>query len=153
MAPLYNYMQLQRRGFNHSGRNEDPRVHDMILGMQRGVLAQLLHPNVLKRISDTSLYGNTYSLTQVMSDLTAAIFDSGKLTTVSQNIQTDYVKRLIVIVGIRKASKYDNLAKAAALGQLNVIYDNASGFGFGQDDMTKGHNAYISLLIGNAIQG
>jgi len=153
MAPLYNYMQLQRRGFNHGGRNEDPRVHDMILGMQRSVLAQLLHPNVLKRISDTSLYGNTYSLTQVMNDLTDAIFESGKLTTVSQNIQTDYVKRLIAIVGVSGKSRYDNLAKAAALGQLNAIYDNASGFGFGQDDMLKGHNAYLSLLIGNAING
>ena len=151
MAPLYNYMQLQRRGFNHGSRNEEPRAHDMILGMQRNVLAQLLHPNVLKRISDTSLYGNDYSLTEVMSDLTAAIFDSGKLTSVSQNVQTDYVKRLIAIVGVSKPSRYDNLAKAAALGQLNAIYDNASGFGFGQDAMTKDHNAYIALLIGNAI--
>lgn len=151
MAPLYNYMQLQRRGFNHGGRNEDPRAHDMIIGMQRNVLAHLMHPNVLKRISDTSLYGNEYSLTEVMTDLTAAIFNSGKLTTVSQNIQTDYVKRLIAIVGVSKPSRYDNLARAAALGQLNAIYDNVSGFGFGQDAVTKDHNAYIALLIKNAI--
>lgn len=151
MAPLYNYMQLQRRGFNHGGRNEDPRAHDMIIGMQRNVLAHLMHPNVLKRISDTSLYGNEYSLTEVMTDLTAAIFNNGKLTTVSQNIQTDYVKRLIAIVGVSKPSRYDNLARAAALGQLNAIYDNASGFDFGQDAVTKDHNAYIALLIKNAI--
>ena len=151
MAPLYNYMQLQRRGFNHGGRNEDPRAHDMILRMQHTVLTQLLHPNVLKRISDTALYGNEYSLTQVMSDLTNAIFDSGELTSISQNLQTDYVKRLIAIVGVTKTSRYDNLARAAALGQLNAIYDNASGFGFGQNKMVKDHNAYLSLLIKNAI--
>ena len=153
MQPLYNYMQHQRRGFNHYGKNEDPKAHDMILHMQKSVLNQLLHRNVLKRISDTSLYGNDYSLSAVMSDLTAAIFVNNKeSSSTSRNIQVEYVKRLIDIAGVNKPSPYDNLAKAAALGQLNNILDNSSSMGFGKDDEAKVQDAYIGLLISKALK-
>ncbi len=153
MQPLYNYMQHQRRGFNHYGKNEDPKAHDMILHMQKSVLNQLLHKNVLKRISDTSLYGNDYSLTAVMSDLTAAIFvDEKKSSSTSRNIQVEYVKRLIAIAGVNKPSPYDNLAKAAALGQLNNILENSSSIGFGKTDEAKAQDDYISLLISKALK-
>ncbi|QBG37828.1 zinc-dependent metalloprotease [Litorilituus sediminis] len=153
MQPLYNYMQHQRRGFNHYGKNEDPKAHDMILNMQKSVLSQVLHKNVLKRISDTSLYGNEYSLTHMFNDLTAAIFvDSKKATSLSHNIQIEYVNRLIAIAGVKAKSSYDNLAKTAALGQLNNILDNASSMGFGKNDTTKAHDAYISLMINKALK-
>ncbi|MDP2560712.1 zinc-dependent metalloprotease [Psychrobium sp. 1_MG-2023] len=147
MHPLFNYMQHQRRGFNHMGRNEDPRAHDMVLNMQKSVLTQLLHPRVLKRVSDTSLYGNTYTLTNVLSDLTDAIFDDSKESSQSQNLQVEYVKRLIAISGLARSSSYDNLAKAAALGQLNNILDEVSGMGFTKGATTKAHHAYISQMI------
>ena len=153
MQPLYSYMQHQRRGFNHYNKNEDPKAHDMILHMQKSVLNQLLHPNVLKRISDTSLYGNDYSLTEVMTDLTAAIFvDSKKASSTSRNIQVEYVKRLIAIAGVAKPSTYDNLAKAAALGQLTEILDNSSSMGFGKSSEAKAQDAYISLMINKALK-
>jgi len=153
MQPLYSYMQHQRRGFNHFSKNEDPKAHDMILNMQKSVLNQLLHKNVLKRISDTSLYGNDYSLTAVMSDLTAAIFvDSKKASSTSHNVQVEYVNRLIAIAGVVKPSSYDNLAKAAALGQLNTILDNSSSMGFGKNAETKAQDAYISLMISKALK-
>jgi hypothetical protein len=153
MQPLYNYMQHQRRGFNHYGKNEDPKAHDMVLQMQKSVLNQLLHRNVLKRISDTSLYGNDYSLSAVMSDLTAAIFVNNKeSSSTSRNIQVEYVKRLIDIAGVNKPSPYDNLAKAAALGQLNGILDNSSSMSFGKGDEAKVQDAYISLLISKALK-
>jgi hypothetical protein len=153
MQPLYSYMQHQRRGFNHYSKNEDPKAHDMILNMQKSVLNQLLHKNVLKRISDTSLYGNDYSLTAVMSDLTAAIFvDSKQASSTSHNVQVEYVNRLIAIAGVIKPSSYDNLAKAAALGQLNVILDNSSSMGFGKNAETKAQDAYISLMISKALK-
>jgi hypothetical protein len=153
MSPLYSYMQHQRRGFNHYSKNEDPKAHDMILHMQKSVLNQLLHKNVLKRISDTSLYGNEYSLTEVMSDLTAAIFvDSKKASSTSHNVQVEYINRLIAIAGVVKPSPYDNLAKAAALGQLNTILDNTSSMGFGKNAETKAQDAYISLMISKALK-
>jgi len=153
MQPLYSYMQHQRRGFNHFSKNEDPKAHDMILNMQKSVLNQLLHKNVLKRISDTSLYGNDYSLTAVMSDLTAAIFvDGKKASSTSHNVQIEYVNRLIAIAGVVKPSSYDNLAKAAALGQLNNILDNSSSMGFGKSSEAKAQDAYISLMINKALK-
>ena len=153
MQPLYSFMQHQRRGFNHYSKNEDPKAHDMILNMQKSVLNQLLHKNVLKRISDTSLYGNDYSLTAVLADLTSAIFvDSKKASSSSHNVQIEYVKRLIAIAGVVKSSSYDNLAKAAALAQLNDILDNSSSMSFGKSAEAKAQDAYISLMIKKSLK-
>ncbi|MBU2893596.1 zinc-dependent metalloprotease [Colwellia sp. D2M02] len=153
MQPLYSYLQHQRRGFNHYGKNEDPKVHSMILNMQKSVLSQLLHVNVLKRISDTSLYGNDYTLNEVLTDLTKAIFvDKKQANSLNHNIQIEYVKRLITIAGVVKPSAYDNLAKTAALGQLTEILDNSSSLGFGKNSATKAHDAYISLMIQKALK-
>lgn len=151
MQPLYNYMQAQRRGFNHYGKNEDPKVHKMVLGMQKSVLDQVLHANVLQRISDSAYYGNEYSLNEVMNDLTAAIFVADKnATTLSQNLQIEYVSRLINVAGLSKASKYDNLAKAAALFQLQSILDKSTAWG--ADQATKAHKAYIDRMITKALE-
>jgi len=151
MQPLYNYLQQQRRGFNHYGKNEDPKAHKMILGMQKTVLAQLLHPAVMLRISDTALYGNEYSLTQFMDDLTASIFvDSKESTSISHNLQIEYVNQLIAIAGLGKASKHDNLAKTAALYQLTQIADTSVGWG--ADTATKAHKKYIDHLIAKALE-
>ncbi|MEJ2912083.1 zinc-dependent metalloprotease [Pseudoalteromonas sp. C12FD-1] len=151
MQPLYNYLQQQRRGFNHYGKNEDPKAHKMILGMQKTVLAQLLHPAVMLRISDTALYGNEYSLTQFMDDLTASIFvDSKESTSISHNLQIEYVNQLIAIAGLGKASKHDNLAKTAALYQLTQIADTS--IGWGADTATKAHKKYIDHLIAKALE-
>jgi len=151
MQPLYNFMQQQRRGFNHYGKNEDPKPHKMILGMQKSVLAQLLHPAVLLRISDTALYGNEYSLTQFMEDLTASIFvDSKTANSISHNLQIEYVNQLIAIAGLEKASKYDNLAKTAALYQLTQIADKKVAWG--ADTATKAHKKYIDRLISKALE-
>ena len=151
MQPLYSYLQLQRRGFNHFGKNEDPKAHKMILGMQKSVLAQLLHPAVLLRITDTALYGNEYSLTQFMEDLTASIFVKSKdANSISHNLQIEYVNQLIAIAGLGKASKFDNLAKTAALYQLTQIADTSVAWG--ADTATKAHKKYIDRLIAKALE-
>ena len=152
MHPLYNFMQHQRRGFNHFGKNEDPKAHDMVLNMQKSVLDQLLHTNVLKRISDTELYGNSYSLTHFMNDLTSSIFvDAKNPSSLSRNVQIEYVNRLLRVVGVDKSSKYDNLAKVAALGQLSAILEQATAMSFGKSNNDKAHDAYLSLLINKAL--
>ncbi|WP_462156896.1 zinc-dependent metalloprotease [Pseudoalteromonas sp. GB56] len=151
MKPLYNYLQQQRRGFNHYGKNEDPKAHAMILGMQTSVLQQLLHPNVLQRISDSSLYGNEYDLNSMMQDLTAAIFvDSDEASSLSHNLQIEYVKQLISIAGVKKPSSHDNLAKASALSQLTSIRD--SKVSWGSSDAAKANKQYIDLLIDKALE-
>ena len=119
--------------------------------MQKGVLAQLLHPAVLLRISDTALYGNEYSLTQFMGDLTASIFvDSKNANSISHNLQIEYVNQLIAIADLKKASKYDNLAKTAALYQLTQIADQ--DVAWGADTATKAHKKYIDRLISKALE-
>ncbi|USD28395.1 zinc-dependent metalloprotease [Pseudoalteromonas sp. SCSIO 43201] len=151
MQPLYNYMQAQRRGFNHYGKNEDPKVHKMVLGMQKSVLDQVLHANVLQRISDSAYYGNQYSLNEFLNDLSAAIFvDDKHATTLSRNLQIEYVNRLIKVAGLTKASKYDNLAKSAALYQLQLILDKDTSWG--ADQATKAHKAYLDRLITKALE-
>ena len=151
MQPLYNQLLPQRRGFSHYGRNLDPKAHEMILGLQQSVLNQLLHKAVLQRISDSALYGNQYSLTSFMKDLTDSIFvDSRKASSQSHNLQVEYVKRLIAIAGLEKASDYDNLAKAAALLQLNTIQSNK--LPRGADDAAKAQKALIDLMISKALQ-
>jgi hypothetical protein len=151
MKPLYNYMQQQRRGFNHYGKNEDPQVHSMLLNMQKSVLDQLLHKNVLTRISDTALYGNQYSLSEFMNDLTSSIFVPAKTAnSMSHNLQINYVERLIAIAGLGKASSYDNLARAGALAQLHAIIDLSTPWGANQD--AKAQKAYVDLLIEKALK-
>jgi hypothetical protein len=151
MEPLFAYIQRQRRGFDHFGRNEDPKPHAMLLGAQKNVLAHILHPAVQTRMSDTALYGNEYSLEQMMGDLTTAIFDADikrDVNSYRRNLQTEYVEQLIKISGLEKASKYDHLAKAAALYELNRIQDmvdNNRG-----NRASKVHKFYLTDRINRA---
>ena len=93
---LYNYLQMQRRGFGFFGQPEDPKIHERVLTIQRGVINHLLSPRVQTRITDSRTYGNEYALTEMMSDLTSAVFDVDARTNVNvrQNLQLDYVNRL-----------------------------------------------------------
>ena len=149
MQPVLAYMQQQRRGFNHYGTNEDPRPHQMILNMQRNVFNHILHQNVLERISNTSLYGNEYSLTDMFNDLTGGIF-SGELTTLSQNLHIEYVNRLINIAGLNSDSGYDHLSQAAAVGQLRNIRNMSAPRR--ANDATQNHYNYLHLLIDRAFE-
>jgi len=151
-VPYFNQLQVQRRSFNNFGRNEDPKLHDMILNAQKRVLAHLLHKNVLKRMTDSALYGNEYELNQFMTDLTVAVFDADKksnITTQRQNLQIEYVNQMIGISGLKASSSYDHLSKAAATQQLRDIHDDYSSRRSGSK-ATKAHRAYINWLIENA---
>ncbi len=117
----------QRRGFDHYGKTEDPKIHDSVLGIQKGVLDQLLNPVVLKRVTDSALYGNTYTIGEVFSDLNDAVFAADAKTSVNsfrRNLQTEYVTRLAAMV---KGEGYDNGAKSMAVYSLNHIDDLLDG--------------------------
>lgn len=136
MEPLYAYLQRQRRGFSGWGRDESPRIHDMLLAAQKNVLNHLLHPNVTMRITDTALYGNEYTLDAMMKDLTNGIFAAdikGDVNTYRQNLQVEYVERLIAASGLESKSDYDTITQATAISELKRIADMA--------DNSRGNNA------------
>lgn len=98
---LVKHLQNQRRGFFHFGKNEDPKLHDMVIRSQKAVLNHIMHPRVLKRIQDSTLYGNEYSLAEMMTDLTKAVFKADAKSNVNsfrQNLQREYVERLAKMI-------------------------------------------------------
>ncbi|MBL0739740.1 zinc-dependent metalloprotease [Chryseolinea lacunae] len=146
-SELYAMLQVQRRGFNLFGANEDPKIHDRILAVQRDVLDHLLHQNTLQRIVDSELYGNTYKLSEVITDLTDAIFkdDLGKsVSSARQNLQTEYVNRLTSIQAIN--SSYSHVAKAEAFSELTRIKTSLAKTA-SPDAATKAHRQYVVHLI------
>src|SRR5690606_11773900 len=59
---LIAHLQEQRRGFDFYGfKRQDPLVHAWVRSMQEDVLRHLLSHRVLRRLSDSALYGNKYS--------------------------------------------------------------------------------------------
>ena len=111
----------QRRGFSHARDTEDPKLHQVIMGYQMEALAHLLHPTVCRRLVDTELYGNTYQVAEMMSDLTQAVFRADVNTDVKpirQNLQHVYTGGLISILD---SSRYDFVTQSAALSQLKTI--------------------------------
>ena len=98
-ADLLAHLQQQRRGFDFNQEDELPKLHDRIFKVQRALLDHLTNPEVQQRILDSSLYGNQYTLREVMTDLTLAIFtgDDKGLSAVRLNLQSDYLDRLIRI--------------------------------------------------------
>ena len=142
------YLQRQRRGFTIS---EDPQVHERILRYQNRILDQLLHPNVLNRMTNSTLYGNQYDITEFMIDLRKSIFDTDFNTSVSsirQYLQISYVNRLIKIIDNK--SKYDLISKSKAHYNLKWLKNNLN-----TNDgnlSTKQHRSYLIYLIESAIE-
>lgn len=120
---LIAHLQMQRRGFDFFDldANEDPKIHDSVLDIQKEVLDQILHKNTLARILDTSLYGNTYTLTEVMTDIDSAIMAGDPDDTANSfraALQIEYIERLIKISGLKEDSKYPSAAQSMAVSLL-----------------------------------
>jgi len=153
LAPndLYAYLQIQRRGFDFRRKTEDPKIHDQIAFFQRSILAHLLHPTVLKRMTDSRLYGNTYTVAQMMSDLTEGIFKEDlniNVTTTRQNLQHIYVDGLIS--GLSN-SKYDYISKSTLLYEIKKIEDMMKS-NKGKNEETKAHRKHIQFKIDKALK-
>ncbi|MGB3542938.1 zinc-dependent metalloprotease [Rubrivirga sp.] len=150
-ASVYGYLARQRRGFDFFSAPEDPRIHARALAIQRNVLDHLTHPNTVERITDARLYGNDYSLTEVMTDLTDAIFAAdleGDVNTFRQNLQVDYVTRLAALAADEKDA-YDSIAQTQGLAQLRAIEDlleDADG-----NAETRAHRDHLAFLIERAL--
>jgi hypothetical protein len=96
---LIAHLQQQRRGFDLGKETQDPKIHSRIFGIQQSLLNHLMHATVQQRIVDSTLYGNSYPLMDVMNDLTDAIMagdDPAKpVDAMRSNLQTEYVFRLL----------------------------------------------------------
>ena len=149
---LYAYLQAQRRGFGFFSQSEDPKIHEQILAIQKGVIDHLLHENTLERIVDSELYGNEYSLTEVMTELTNAIFKAditGNVSSVRQNLQITYTEKLVDILIGKSKDKYNNTAQSHALYFLKEIQKLASSLT--GDVSTKAHKVHLKTIVENAL--
>lgn len=152
-ADLYNYLAMQRRGYNFFRGPEDPKIHQQVLMYQKRILTHILHPNTLQRVVDSELYGNEYSLSAMMTDLNAAIFKadvSGNINMFRQNLQIEYSKMLIAIISGPKSKKYISNAQSMALYNLKEVKKMASN-GSGNIS-TKAHKSHLTTLINNALK-
>jgi len=150
---LYMNLQSQRRGFNFFSSPDDPKIHDRVLMIQSMVIDHLLAPTTLKRITDSRLYGNKYSVVDMMTDLTNACFKediAGNVNTFRQNLQVEYVKSLCDIANINKNnSPYDNVARSAAIGQLKSIKQLFASPAANAE--VRAHREHLILLIDDAL--
>jgi hypothetical protein len=148
---IYTYLQMQRRGYDFRRENEDPKIHDRILNTQRAVLDELLNNTVMQRLTDTKLYGNKYSVNAMLKDVTNGIYleDLGaSVSTIRQNLQEEYVIRLLNIVDAKSAYAYTS--KSAAFGEVQRILTWMEA-NTGGDPATAAHRAHIVYLINSAL--
>jgi hypothetical protein len=150
-----DHLQRQRRFFDHFGTDEDPALHDRVFNQQRAVMAHLLHPNMLERMNDARQYGGEYPVADYLQDLTQVVYAAdirGEPNTYRQNLQVEYLRQLISIVG---NGDYAPVARSAALASIHDV----KGW-VGPDWMpdlmgsreAKAHRAHLRTLI-NAFEG
>jgi hypothetical protein len=151
-AALYPYLQLQRRGFNFFGTSEDIKPQVMVLSQQVGLFSHILSPNTLTRLSNSTLYGNTYSVADMMNDMTNAVFAADLKTNVNLyrlNLQTELVRGLAAIT-TAPTSPYDNASKAAMYNTLKKI-KGLLATAISTDEQTRAHRANLNFLIDKAL--
>ena len=85
-----------------------------------------------------------------MIDLRNSIFKSDlnkNITTVRQNLQINYVNRLLFMVS--KNSKYDNISKSSAYYNLRWLNNNLN---LNEGDLaSRQHKEYILHIINDAL--
>ena len=114
-----------------------------------GSLAHILHPNTMQRITNSRLYGNTYSIADVMNDLTKGIFDAditGNVNVYRQNLQTIFVESLAQITSGKAG---DDIARSAARYTLKKIKSKMAT-AIATNEETKAHRGNLVFLIDEA---
>jgi hypothetical protein len=153
-AAVFPYLLPQRRGFNQAMSGDDYKITSTILTQQvSGALAHILHPATLQRITNSRLYGNKYSVADVLNDLTVGIFAADLKTNVNvyrQYLQSSYVKALLGIMDVRMPM-YDDVARAAALNTVKKIRAQMLAAPSTNEE-TKAHRGSIVYLIDNALE-
>ncbi len=150
---LFPYLQMQRRGFNQPGNGEDFKVSNTFLGLQvNGALAHILNPITLQRVNNTRLYGNEYSVVDIMSDLVKGIFDAdinANVNVYRRYIQISFVKGAVGLIAPN--STLDEVSKSAALYTLKKLRTKLAAAVSPNED-TKAHRAHLLFLIDKALK-
>ena len=144
-ANIASKMQKERRSFDFFGQTEDPKIHNMILKGQKRVIKHFTNSKVLKRLTDSSLYGNKYLPSELFKDLSSSIFNekkSRRLNGIDQNLQSYFVKRLLMIL---KSANFDSPSVAASFATLQKI--KSYTFSTSSDDSTENHKKMIRWKI------
>jgi Met-zincin/Domain of unknown function (DUF5117) len=141
---------------------QDMPIHDMILGMQRGVLERMFHPIVLKRIVDNELrYTNgtdRFRLSDLFDAVQAAIWADaqsrkGSVTINShrRNLQREHLKKLVGML-LRDASVPEDARTMARhyLIQLRPLLQD--GAGRAGDVETRAHLQETMARIDEALR-
>jgi hypothetical protein len=146
-AYLIPYLQSQRRGYNFFTTTEDPKLNATYSSLASAALAHILHPATMQRITNSRLYGNQYSLADVMNDLTNSIFNAdlkGNVNTYRQYLQTGFVKNVALIADPK--STVDDVSKAAARYTLKKLKTKLNG-AVSVNEETKAHRNNLIFLI------
>jgi hypothetical protein len=154
-ADVMTHLQSQRRSFYFYGQTEDPKLHDQIWAVQKAALDHLLHPVVHKRLLDTALYGNEYSLSEMLADLTDAVFAADTKTSVNsrrQNLQQEYVQRLaaLVLAAPSDTNSPSPMNQASLRYELRRISEML--LSLGNDRASIAHKEYLQFLIKQALE-
>ena len=123
--------------------------------MQMNILAHLTNIKVLKRLTDSRLYGNRYSVFDMLNDLTEYCFRDDLATTVNttrQLLQLEYTKRLIAVAGLQEGVNmpFDHISKSAAVSQLKKIRSMMAAASATSTGETKAHRDHVILQIDKA---
>ena len=147
---ILKYLQYEKRAAYSSAErgNEDPQLHEIVLGLQGRTLAHILHPRVMTRLVDSSQYGNTYLPNEVLDDLHAGIFVAKEVpTTFKMNLQSNYVDGLIE--GLTD-SDYDEISRSAIYNSLIKIETFTKRL-YGTDEL-KNHLKFLNWKINKALE-
>ena len=144
---ILKLLQSEKRAASYGNSDDDPKIHDRVLRMQMGALSFILHPRVMKRLTDSSQYGNEYLPDEVLQDIFEGIFVAREIpNTFKMNLQSAYVDGLI---GAMSDERYDEISRSAIFNSLLKIrnYSNSS---YG-NKMVKGHFDYLNWKINNVL--
>jgi hypothetical protein len=148
---VFPYLQLQRRGYNFFTSTEDYKITGNLGNIPVGALVHILHPTAVQRVTNSRLYGNTYSVAEVMNDLTKGIFDAdmaGNVNVYRQYLQTNYVDILASLLD--EKSPADEVAKAAARYTLKKIKAKLAAAPATANEETKAHRSNLVFKIDDA---
>jgi len=149
-SKIYSHLQHQRRGWNHWGQTEDPKILQRIGSFQRSLLSHILHPNTLTRLNNSRQYGNQYTVADVLDDTTNGIFSADLKSNVNparQMLQQSYVNAL---TSGMKSGSYDHISKAAMYHQLTSIREMMKK-NKGKTKETTVHRSYLVYKIDQAL--
>ena len=144
---ILKILQSEKRAASYGNSDDDPKVHDRVLRMQLSSLSFILHPRVMKRLTNSSKYGNKYLPNEVLQDIFDGIFVAREIpNTFKMNLQSAYVDGLIEAMS---DERYDEISRSAIFNSLQRIrnYSNSS---YG-NKMVKGHFDYLNWKINNAL--